>query len=230
MADGTARSDRRRIGRHRRCSRIRPCHDGSRGPTLAKDLAFMPSPSEHRLPFETPIYEMEARLGEMEAQYAKNRAGGRRLQDRRADPPPPPRAGRPEARDLLAARPLADRPGLAPPAAAPDPRLPRPDLRPVRRAPRRPRHRRRQGDRHRPGPPRRHEGHVRRPPEGQEPGRADRLQLRLRPPRGLPQGPAQDAVGRQVRPADRLASSTPRVPIRASPPRSGARRRSSPRT
>ena len=57
----------------------------------------MPSPSEHRLPFEAPIYEMEARLAEMEAQYAKNRAGGRHLEDRRADPPPPPRAGRPEA-------------------------------------------------------------------------------------------------------------------------------------
>ena len=36
----------------------------------------MPSPTEHRLPFETPIYEMEARLGELEAGYAKNRAGG----------------------------------------------------------------------------------------------------------------------------------------------------------
>jgi acetyl-CoA carboxylase carboxyl transferase subunit alpha len=36
----------------------------------------MPSPSEYRLPFEAPIYEMEARLAEMEASYAKNRAGG----------------------------------------------------------------------------------------------------------------------------------------------------------
>ena len=54
----------------------------------------MPSPSEHRLPFEAPIYEMEARLAEMETQYAKNRAVGRQLQDRRADPPAPPRAGR----------------------------------------------------------------------------------------------------------------------------------------
>src|SRR5438552_4152017 len=36
----------------------------------------MPSPSEQRLPFEAPIYEMETRLGEMETQYAKNRAGG----------------------------------------------------------------------------------------------------------------------------------------------------------
>jgi acetyl-CoA carboxylase carboxyl transferase subunit alpha len=34
----------------------------------------MKSPSEHRLPFEAPIYEMEARLSEMEAQYAKNKA------------------------------------------------------------------------------------------------------------------------------------------------------------
>ena len=36
----------------------------------------MPSPSEPRLAFETPIHEMEARLSEMEAQYAKNRTGG----------------------------------------------------------------------------------------------------------------------------------------------------------
>ncbi|MDR3634559.1 MAG: acetyl-CoA carboxylase carboxyltransferase subunit alpha [Isosphaeraceae bacterium] len=33
----------------------------------------MSSPNEHRLPFEAPIYEMEARLSEMEANYAKNR-------------------------------------------------------------------------------------------------------------------------------------------------------------
>ena len=36
----------------------------------------MPSPSEQRLPFEAPIYEMETRLGEMESQYAKNRTAG----------------------------------------------------------------------------------------------------------------------------------------------------------
>src|SRR5579883_3232331 len=35
----------------------------------------MPSASETRLPFEAPIYEMEARLAEMEALYAKNRSG-----------------------------------------------------------------------------------------------------------------------------------------------------------
>ncbi len=34
----------------------------------------MPSPSEYRLPFEAPIYEMETRLAEMEAGYARNRA------------------------------------------------------------------------------------------------------------------------------------------------------------
>ena len=33
----------------------------------------MPSPSEYRLPFEAPIYEMEARLAEMEAHYSKNK-------------------------------------------------------------------------------------------------------------------------------------------------------------
>jgi len=34
----------------------------------------MQSPSEPRLPFEAPIYEMEARLAEMEAQYNKDRS------------------------------------------------------------------------------------------------------------------------------------------------------------
>ena len=32
--------------------------------------------NEHRLPFEAPIYEMESRLAEMEAQFAKNRTVG----------------------------------------------------------------------------------------------------------------------------------------------------------
>jgi len=36
----------------------------------------MPSVHEHRLPFEAPIFEMERRLSEMEAEYSKNRAGG----------------------------------------------------------------------------------------------------------------------------------------------------------
>src|SRR6516162_10896703 len=43
---------------------------------MAKDFAPMRSPSEPRLPFEAPIYEMENRLSEMEAQYAKDRATG----------------------------------------------------------------------------------------------------------------------------------------------------------
>ena len=34
------------------------------------------SANETRLSFEAPIHDMESRLGEMEAQYAKNRAGG----------------------------------------------------------------------------------------------------------------------------------------------------------
>jgi hypothetical protein len=37
----------------------------SRGAALAEDHPFMPSPSEQRLPFEAPIYEMEMRLGEI---------------------------------------------------------------------------------------------------------------------------------------------------------------------
>jgi acetyl-CoA carboxylase carboxyl transferase subunit alpha len=36
----------------------------------------MASGSEHRLDFEAPIYEMEARLAEMEANYARKRTGG----------------------------------------------------------------------------------------------------------------------------------------------------------
>ena len=34
----------------------------------------MQSQSDQRLPFEAPIYEMEARLVEMEGHYAKNKA------------------------------------------------------------------------------------------------------------------------------------------------------------
>src|SRR4051794_19923876 len=37
---------------------------------------LMASANEHRLNFEAPIYEMEARLAELEVSYAKNRAGG----------------------------------------------------------------------------------------------------------------------------------------------------------
>lgn len=36
----------------------------------------MPSVHEQRLPFEAPIYEMERRLSEMEAEYARNRGDG----------------------------------------------------------------------------------------------------------------------------------------------------------
>ncbi|QEH34421.1 Acetyl-coenzyme A carboxylase carboxyl transferase subunit alpha [Aquisphaera giovannonii] len=36
----------------------------------------MPSPTEYRLPFEASIYDMEARLGEMENQYARDRGAG----------------------------------------------------------------------------------------------------------------------------------------------------------
>src|SRR4051812_47712711 len=35
----------------------------------------MASPTEQRLQFEAPIHEMESRLVEMEAHYAKNRSG-----------------------------------------------------------------------------------------------------------------------------------------------------------
>jgi len=43
---------------------------------MAEDPAPMRSANEPRLSFEAPIYEMEARLGEMEVQYAKNRTLG----------------------------------------------------------------------------------------------------------------------------------------------------------
>jgi acetyl-CoA carboxylase carboxyl transferase subunit alpha len=36
----------------------------------------MPSPTEYRLPFEAPIYEMESRLAEMEASHSRNRSAG----------------------------------------------------------------------------------------------------------------------------------------------------------
>ncbi len=171
---------------------------------MAQDPPPSRSPSEPRLPFETPIYEMEARLSELEAHYAKNRAGGDSAQDRRTDPPAQARAGCAEARNLLSPRALADRPGLAPPAAAANSRLHRADLRAVPRAARRPRLGRRQGDRHRTGPPRRHQGHVHRPSKGQKPRRAQEMQLRLCSPRGLSQGTRQDAARREIRPADHL--------------------------
>jgi acetyl-CoA carboxylase carboxyl transferase subunit alpha len=43
---------------------------------MAKDPAPMRSPNETRLAFEAPIHDMESQLADMEAQYAKNRAGG----------------------------------------------------------------------------------------------------------------------------------------------------------
>jgi acetyl-CoA carboxylase carboxyl transferase subunit alpha len=43
---------------------------------MAKDLSPMRKASEPRLAFEAPIYEMETRLSEMEAEYARNRATG----------------------------------------------------------------------------------------------------------------------------------------------------------
>jgi hypothetical protein len=46
--------------------------------------------------------------------------------------------------------------------------------------------------------------------KGKEHQREDRLPLRLRPPRGLPQGAGQDGAGRQVRRADRHARRHPR--------------------
>jgi acetyl-CoA carboxylase carboxyl transferase subunit alpha len=43
---------------------------------MAQEPPQSRGPSEQRLAFEAPIYEMEARLAELEAHYAKNRAAG----------------------------------------------------------------------------------------------------------------------------------------------------------
>ena len=43
---------------------------------MAQESTPSRSPSEPRLAFEAPIYEMEARLSDLEAHYAKNRTGG----------------------------------------------------------------------------------------------------------------------------------------------------------
>jgi acetyl-CoA carboxylase carboxyl transferase subunit alpha len=43
---------------------------------MAQEPPQSRSPSEPRLAFEAPIYEMEARLADLEAHYAKNRAAG----------------------------------------------------------------------------------------------------------------------------------------------------------
>ena len=73
-------------------------------------------------------------------------------------------------------------------------------------------------------------GDGRRPPEGQRHQAEDLPELRLRAARGLPEGAARDAAGREVRPARRRASSTRRRPIPASSPRNAASPRRSPST
>ena len=202
----TAAPDRRRPG-------DRSAADGSEsgrpGPTprrsvLAKDHAPMPSASEPRLAFEAPIHEMEVRLSEMEVQYARNRSTGdttkiaeqiRRLRRELAalkreiyshlDPwqivQVSRHQDRPQTRDYidLLFEQFVELHGDR--AVGDDKAIVTG-----------------------PGPPRRAQDHVHRPPEGEEPGRADRLPLRLRPPGGLSQGAGQDAAGREVPPADRL--------------------------
>ena len=73
-------------------------------------------------------------------------------------------------------------------------------------------------------------GRRRRAPEGPRHQAEDLPQLRLRAARGLPQGAARHAAGREVPPADRRASSTRRRRTRASSPRSAASPRPSPST
>ena len=64
---------------------------------MAQESTPSRNPSEPRLAFEAPIYEMEARLSELEAHYAKNRSWGRFSQNRRADSPAQTRTGRAQA-------------------------------------------------------------------------------------------------------------------------------------
>ena len=65
-------------------------------------------------------------------------------------------------------------------------------------------------------------GRGRRPPEGPRHEAEDLPELRLREARGLSQGAARDAAGREVPPAGHRRSSTRRRPIRASSRRSAA--------
>ena len=92
-----------------------------------------------------------------------------------------------------------------PPSGAADhPRLRRAAVHRLRRDPRRPPLRRRSRHRRRAGAVPRPAGDGRGAPEGQRHQAEDLPQLRLRASRGLPQGAAGDAAGREVRPADRL--------------------------
>ena len=166
---------------------------------------FMASTSDDRLPFEAPIYEMEVRLTEMEALYARTRAGeeapktqaAAQIRGLRRELANLKRTiyanlepwqtvmvsrhrNRPQTRDYIEL--IFDQfVELHGDRAIGDDQAVVTGLAHARRD----------------------EGDVHRPPEGEDDRRAERVQLRLRPPRGLPQGPGQDAAGGQVRPADR---------------------------
>ena len=126
---------------------------------------------------------------------------------------------------------VAARAGGAPSDPADHARLRRAAVHRVRRDPRRPPLRRRPRDRR---PARRcyhgAAGAGRRPSQGQRHQAEDLPQLRLRAARGLPQGAAGDAAGREVPAAGHLPSSTRRRPIPASSRRSAASPRRSPST
>ena len=89
------------------------------------------------------------------------------------------------------------------PAASPDARPGVADLRGLLRAARRPRVRRRSGHRRRPGAARGTAGDGHRPPEGHGHRVEHPPQLRLAASRGIPQGAAPHAAGRQARHAGR---------------------------
>ena len=152
----------------------------------------------YRLAFEQPIHALEQRIAELEATEAKSPE----LHDEI-------RALRRELADTIAphlqpARSLGNRPGRPPSRSADVHRLPRPGVRRVRRAPRRQVLRRRPRAPHRLRQARPLQGPGRRPPQRQNPQRTQRVLLRLRPSRRLPQGDGQDEAGRQVRAADHL--------------------------
>ncbi len=148
--------------------------------------------SDHRLSFERPIYELEARLEKLDTKTEPTpevRNEIRRLRRELVET---------EEADLRQPQAVGDGRGRPAPRPAHDHRLPRIGLRGVRRAARRQVLRRRSGDPHRLGQARRLQGAGRRPSEGQDAQGTQPLQLRLRPSRGLPQGDGQDAAGGQV--------------------------------
>jgi hypothetical protein len=175
----------------------------------------------HRLPLEKPIYEIEDRIAALEAAPL----GGQQQEELR-------RLKREvvevQKNDLRQPRSLADGRGGPPSRPARRRATILAGVRRVRRTPRRQVVRRRSGDADRLRQTRWSQGARDRPPKRKDAGRAAGLPLRLRPPRGLPQGDGQDAAGGQVRSAgdlpDRHARGLSRRRCRGTRPGPGDRR------